>query len=486
MKYILTYSIVLLFIGMTIAPVIGFNLDIKSNVSRRGGITLYVGGSGPGNYTRIQDAIDDASNGDTVIVFDDSSPYYENVVVDKSIYLIGEDRNSTVIDGNGNGDVVYVSVDWVTISEFTIQNSGVEWDDAGIEISSKYTTITGNIIISNNRNGIYLIESSNNIITDNTISNNSDGIELVFSGNNTITGNVISNNDGPGIRSDYSSNNTITGNTITLNHHRGIYLWVSSRNKIMDNTISNNYDGIILVYNNIRNIITGNNITNNGIGIFLRDSYINTITGNTISNNMDGGIWLSASSNTTIYHNNFINNTQNANDTDENNTWDNGYPSCGNYWSDYSDVDNYSGPNQNIPGPDGVGDTPYDLPFEHATDRYPLMEPYGMTKLTMSIKKGLLKFSGGIKNIGNKTAFNVQWKIAIDGGFILLGWEFSGTIPKPLLSGEETTVSSGIVFGFGPIMITVAVWADNAPLVSGTISGFLLLFFIKINPGGGI
>jgi len=109
-----------------------------------------------------------------------------------------------------------------------------------------------------------------------------------------------------------------------------------------------------------------------------------------------------------------------------------------------------------------------------------------MTELSLNfIRGGLFKFSGGIKNIGKHTAFNVQWNITVE-GFVLVGKESLGIIPKPLLVGEETKVSSNFVLGFGKIMITVAAWADNAPLVSKSTSGFLLLFFIRINPGGGI
>ncbi|RLF63839.1 MAG: hypothetical protein DRN31_01550, partial [Thermoplasmata archaeon] len=61
---------------------------------------LYVGGSGPGNYTSIQSALDNASSGDTVFVYDDSSPYEECIVVDKSITIMGENRDTTAIDGN--------------------------------------------------------------------------------------------------------------------------------------------------------------------------------------------------------------------------------------------------------------------------------------------------------------------------------------------------------------------------------------------------
>lgn len=69
----------------------------KEQLSNFSGTILYVGGGGPGNYTRIQDAIDNASDGDTVFVYNDSSPYIENVVVDKSLDIVGEEANSTIV-----------------------------------------------------------------------------------------------------------------------------------------------------------------------------------------------------------------------------------------------------------------------------------------------------------------------------------------------------------------------------------------------------
>ena len=177
------------------------------------GNILYVGGSGPNNYTSIQDAINNASDGDTVFVYDDSSPYYENVVVDKSINLIGEDRNNTIIDGGGSVSVVYIFADWVNISGFTIRNSGI--------------------------NGIS-VHSNNIIINDNTInSNNYDGIDLYCSSNNTITGNNINSNNDYGIELDYSSNNTISGNTISKNGI-GIFLSDSYFNVIKYNNFKKN------------------------------------------------------------------------------------------------------------------------------------------------------------------------------------------------------------------------------------------------------
>jgi len=111
MKKLLVFGVIVLFLGMTISSSTGLNLEKQSIKPLSSGNVLYVGGSGTNNYTKIQDAIDNASDGDTVFVYDDSSPYYENLVVDKSIQLIGEDRDTTVINGSGSGDVVYVTAD---------------------------------------------------------------------------------------------------------------------------------------------------------------------------------------------------------------------------------------------------------------------------------------------------------------------------------------------------------------------------------------
>ncbi|RLF39897.1 MAG: hypothetical protein DRN12_06325, partial [Thermoplasmata archaeon] len=125
------------------------------------GNILYVGGSGKGNYSTICDAIKAASDGDTVFVY--NGIYHENLEIDKSLSLIGEDKNTTIIDGSNSGDVVHISASNVLINGFTIQNSGRREDDAGIEIISDNVTISNNIITDNARDGIYLNLSPNNI-----------------------------------------------------------------------------------------------------------------------------------------------------------------------------------------------------------------------------------------------------------------------------------------------------------------------------------
>jgi len=110
-------------------------------------------------------------------------------------------------------------------------------------------------------------------------------------------------------------------------------------------------------------------------GIYINHSSNNTILMNNIRNN-HVGIYLFGSSGNMIYHNNFINNTIQSYVKSGRNIWDNGYPLGGNYWSDYSGTDLFSGPYQNKTGSDGIGDTPYIIGVNN-TDRYPLMSPFG-------------------------------------------------------------------------------------------------------------
>jgi parallel beta-helix repeat protein len=98
---------------------------------------------------------------------------------------------------------------------------------------------------------------------------------------------------------------------------------------------------------------------------------LNTTIANNIIQNCYYGIYLFNSTNNLIYHNNFINNTVQAYVTfNYTNAWDDGYPSGGNYWSEYTDVDQYSGPGQNITGSDGIWDNPYII-NAHNQDNYP-------------------------------------------------------------------------------------------------------------------
>jgi len=144
---------------------------------------------------------------------------------------------------------------------------------------------------------------------------------------------------------------TISGNNITSNSGNGVQFSESGDNNVFENNIENNGDcGIGFYTTSSDNTITGNNLIKNKYGIYLKQSYNNK-----------------------FYHNNFIDNTNHVYVEPplygivSANTWDDGYPSGGNYWSDYTGVDDNG---------DGIGDTPYIIDANN-TDNYPLMYPWG-------------------------------------------------------------------------------------------------------------
>jgi pectin methylesterase-like acyl-CoA thioesterase len=103
------YAISIVFIVLLVFPSQAQQSEEKPLSSPLRGQWWYVGGEGPGNYTRIQDAIDAASSGDTVFMYHNLSPYYENLEVNQSITLLGENETTTVIDGSSLANVVNVS-----------------------------------------------------------------------------------------------------------------------------------------------------------------------------------------------------------------------------------------------------------------------------------------------------------------------------------------------------------------------------------------
>jgi hypothetical protein len=254
-----------------------------------------------------------------VFVYDDSSPYYEKVVVDKSINLVGEDRDTTVIDGSKSETVVWIWAEWVNISGFTIQNSGDIWECAGIFVDASYSSV------------------NDNFITDN------------------IVGVMI-------------------GSYATGNY-----------NSIHNNTIKNNIYGIYVPHAwNWFNKIFLNNIYGNNVGISIESCNYNEVFSNNIMSNIDRGIGITScmcgGHDNRVYHNNFIYNGEENYEqafNHGNNYFDDGYPSGGNYWSDYTGMDNYSGSNQTIPGSDGIGDLPYLFPY-YTEDSYPLIKMWDM------------------------------------------------------------------------------------------------------------
>ncbi len=137
-------------------------------------------------YWTIKDAVDDADIGDTILV--GNRLYFENVEISKSLTLIGEDKNTTIIDGFNIRPVIEILGNGVDLSGFTIRNG-----KNGINVNGDHNNIFGNIMTANYFKGVYL-KGSHNVFFRNTIKNNRQGIEALDSTDNLIYHNNFINN----------------------------------------------------------------------------------------------------------------------------------------------------------------------------------------------------------------------------------------------------------------------------------------------------
>lgn len=333
---------------------------------------------------------------------------------------IAVERSNIIIDGNLHtleGDYLPIlGLNLTSVSNVTINNANIKRFDTGIYLeSASQCIISGNNLTENNSAGILLISSSLNNVSQNMITHNSFGIRLEEQSHfNTISQNKIADN----------------GNGIDLYSID----FPQENNIVLGNDIKNNGWGIhFLVTSNCT--ITRNNIENNTEGVVIYRSRYTTITENNITSNTNHGIYLDMSYGGKVYHNNFIGNGP-PHLYFSTNVWDNGYPSGGNYWSDYTGVDSNH---------DGIGDSWYEI-TQNNTDYYPLMGMFSDFNATSDHH---------IQTICNSTISDFQ---------------FNGTAISFDVSGENDTAS------FSRMCISRALMDEPYRVfVNGTEVGYTLL-----------
>ena len=215
-------------------------------------------------------------------------------------------------------------------------------------------------------------------VTTQELSLQNNTLLVAFSQNSTIAQNNITKG---GIDLQHVSYVNVSNNTLD-SCEDALTIGNSFNNTIAMNNVTQNSNHGIQLKSSTSNTITGNNIAENNIGLEINSSTNNTIIINNITSNKAYGILLTNSNYNMIYHNNFIDNAVSRWQAVSgnipsiaDNVWDNGYPSGGNYWSDYTGKDQYSGTEQNANGSDAIGDAPYDINFGQR-DHYPLISPY--------------------------------------------------------------------------------------------------------------
>lgn len=330
-----------------------------------------------GNNSPLTSAIRNSSKNDTIFVH--KGEYAEGLItITKPITLLGIDK--PIINGNGKNELFLVKSDSVTISGFTVKNTGISYlyERAGIRIElSHYCLISNNTFI-NTCYGVYSGKSSHNTIINNTIIGNStlneasagNGIHCWYCSYYTIENNSISLQR-DGIYLEFTTDSKILNNTSEKNLRYGLHFMFSHHDRYENNIFRLNGAGVAVMYTNHVEMINNVFEDNQGgasYGLLLKDISDATIEHNTFKKNT-AGLYAEGGGRIVIQNNNFLENgwairlmadctdntfTKNnfiANTFDvATNSYSNYSTFTGNYW------DKYTGYDMNK---DAVGDIPY-------------------------------------------------------------------------------------------------------------------------------
>jgi nitrous oxidase accessory protein NosD len=311
----LAISIILLFLGTLMTSAIAQHTEKPFPPSR--GHWLYVGGSGPGNYTKIQDAVNAASAGDTIFVYHDSSPYHENIVINTTLTLLGENQTTTQLDGKSDSHTITVNAPSTVISGFTITQPSNSSVNSNIRLNTNNITIVGNTLMYGNE-GIYCINCSNITVKNSIISNVKYGLSLwqtsdSFFENNSISDCYIVANGLTCLKCHFFYNNFShssfgvgpQGNYSEYKHNKFFGVGLNSQG-MYDDVQYNSFVSCGAYFGAYSGIFAHNIVQNNVEGIALSGVAMN-VSYNTIQN-CQTGIEVDYGLLTTISHNNFMNN----------------------------------------------------------------------------------------------------------------------------------------------------------------------------------
>jgi|GEM_PF-6962794 len=291
-----------------------------------GEVQVYVGGTGPGNYSSIQEALDGVAVGGTIFVY--PGEYHENLEIRDPVIIQGENSENTILIGGDMEHAIQILGGNVKIQGLTIQKSGA--NKVGILLDSSHNVIM-NCSIINHFHGVHAADRDNNILRNCTFIDNSMG--LFF---------------------DNSDNNSITQCTITYNEE-GLYLYENcNNNRITNCTISNNTQGLFFRDLSNDNIISQCLITHNRIGVRLWDAKKNLFFLNTFQDNTNHT--------ESLISDNLWYTREKINYTLKGAAY---YGYVGNYWDDYAGSDKDG---------DGLGDQHYEIDDDD-DDNFPIMPP---------------------------------------------------------------------------------------------------------------
>ncbi len=250
--------------------------------------------------------------------------------------------------------------------------------------------------------GIALVNVTNVAVTGCIVAGNSVGIGVYLGANIAVDSNKVNSSDSSNIIAFDSSMLEINGNIVVDCPGIGITLLNCSDVSIEENVMA--YNGVAgLALEMTYSAYVANNVMRaNEVGIFAMSANVTYITENVITNSTSSGVMMMGCNNNTlysniiastsagegatmmlgadnsIYHNDFIDNgaSPQASDDSLTDSWNASYPEGGNYWSDHNSPDDFSGPDQNVAGSDGIVDTPYVLGgLSGVQDSYPLASP---------------------------------------------------------------------------------------------------------------